>query len=299
MQIPRCSGVGGRASVRRMRAVWRVAGIGIHLLLIAAALVAVVVWTSQLASPPALRVAAVVLVAVLSMVTVFGRLQLGFGPAAGSAAAWIVRLVAVVLAGVGVAEMILGFVAGGSPSEQHSNGFPLAAVVLAVYLTAFLAVTRRDGGLPPRALLTGVGLGLLAAALFAGAVPLLWPELVFWLGLLLIAAAALGSGRLIRPAEVGVQAALLATLTACQALFFVAAVLYYYGPDAWMPYAGPGPLTLQGQLEQNRAEAIDPYAGLLLLDAVAATGLTVQAVNAYRRSRAGTPRVSVGPQPVG
>ena len=140
MQIPRCSGVGGRASVRRMRAVWRVAGIGIHLLLIAAALVAVVVWTSQLASPPALRVAAVVLVAVLSMVTVFGRLQLGFGPAAGSAAAWIVRLVAVVLAGVGVAEMILGFVAGGSPSEQHSNGFPLAAVVLAVYLTAFLAV---------------------------------------------------------------------------------------------------------------------------------------------------------------
>ena len=128
---------------------------------------------------------------------------------------------------------------------------------------------------------------------------MLWPELVFWLGLLLIAAAALGSGRLIRPAEVGVQAALLATLTACQALFFVAAVLYYYGPDAWMPYAGPGPLTLQGQLEQNRAEAIDPYAGLLFLGAVAATGLTVQAVYAYRRSRAGTSTISVEPQPVG
>jgi hypothetical protein len=83
-------------------------------------------------------------------------------------------------------------------------------------------------------------------------------------------------------------------------LFFVAAVLYYYGPDAWMPYAGPGPLTLQGQLEQNRAEAIDPYVGPLFLGAVAATGLTVQAVvNAYRRSRAATPTISVGPQPVG
>src|SRR2546430_5193717 len=149
MQIPRCSGVGGRASVRRMRAVWRVAGIGIHLLLIAAALVSVVVWTSQLASPPALRVAAVVLVAVLSMVTVFGRLQLGFGPAAGSAAAWIVRLVAVVLAGGGVAEMILGFVAGGSPSEQHSNGFPPAAVVLAGFLPGVPGRGGPGGGASP------------------------------------------------------------------------------------------------------------------------------------------------------
>src|SRR2546430_6984057 len=174
MQIPRCSGVGGRASVRRMRAVWRVAVIGIHLLLIAAALVSVVVWTSQLASPPALRVAAVVLVAVLSMVTVFGRLQLGFGPAAGSAAAWIVRLVAVVLAGVGVAEMILGFVAGGSPSEQHSNGFPLAAVVLAGFPPAVPAGAPPRGGLPPPAPPPRVGPGLPSPGLVcrAGAVAL-------------------------------------------------------------------------------------------------------------------------------
>src|SRR2546423_13143059 len=173
MQIPRCSGVGGRASVRRMRAVWRVAGIGIHLLLIAAALVAVVVWTSQLASPPALRVAAVVLVAVLSMVTAFGRLQLGFGPAAGSAAAWIVRLVAVVLAGVGVAEMILGFVAGGSPSEQHSNGFPLAAVVLAGFLLGVPGVSRPRGGASPRGAFARVGPGPLSPAFFFGAGSLL------------------------------------------------------------------------------------------------------------------------------
>ena len=282
-----------------MRAVWRVVGIGIHLLLIAAAVIAVVVWTSHVASPPALRVALLVLVAVLSMVTVFGRLPLGIGPAAGSAAAWIVRLVAVALAGVGVVEIALGLTDGGSPSEPRTSGYPMAAVVLALYLGAFLAATRRDGGLPPRALLTSVGLGLLAATLFAGAVPLLWPALVGWWGFLLIAAAALGSGWLIRPSEIGAQAALLATLTACQAVFFAAAVLYYYGPDAWMPYAGPGPLTLQGQLEQNRSEAIDPYVALLFLGAVAATGLTVQAVNAWRRSRVGVPTISVGPQAIG
>jgi hypothetical protein len=56
---------------------------------------------------------------------------------------------------------------------------------------------------------------------------------------------------------------------------------------------------VQGQLEQNRAEAIDPYAGLLIVGAVAAAGLTVQAIVAYRRSRAGTSTISVGPQPVG
>lgn len=45
-----------------------------------------------------------------------------------------------------------------------------------------------------------------------------------------------------------------------------------------MPYAGPGPLTPQGQLEQNRAEAIDPYVGLLFLGAVAAAGRTLGSV---------------------
>jgi hypothetical protein len=257
------------------------------------------VWTSHLAYAAPLRASLVVLVGVLCVVTVFGRLPLGLGPAAGSAAAGIVRVVGVALAGVGVVEMVLGLTRSDSPAARDSSGVPLAAVVLAVYLGAFLAVTRRDGGLPPRALLTGVGLGLLPAALFAGAVPVLWPALVGWSGFLLIVAAALGSGWLIRSGEIGVRAGLLATATACQAVFLAAAVLYHYGPDAWMPYAGPGPLTLQGQLEQNRAEAIDPYVGLLFLGAVAATGLTVQAVTAWRRSLGGAAAIPVGPQPTG
>jgi len=200
-----------------------------------------------------------------------------------------VRMVGVALAGAGVVVVVLGLVRNDPPAERDTAGVPLAAVVLTVYLAAFLAVTTRDGGLPPRALLTGVGLGLLPAVLFAGAVPVLWPALVWWWGILLIAAAAAGTGRLIRSGEIGVRAGLLAMVTACQALFFTAAVLYHYGPDAWMPYAGPGPQTPQAQLEQNRAEAIDPYVSLMFLGAIAAAGLTAQLV-AARRSLGGAAR---------
>jgi hypothetical protein len=262
----------------------KVAGVAVHSLLIVAALVAVVMGTSQVASSP-LRVALIVLVAVLSAVTVFGRLPLGLGPVAGSVGAIVVRTVGVVLAGAGAVEVVLGLAQGGSPSERAVSGVPLSTVVLTVYLGAFLAVTRRGSELRPRPLLTSVGLGLLAAALFAGGVPTLPPELVWWLAFLLIAGAAVGSGWLTRPAEAGARAALLAVVTACQTLFLAAAVLYRYGPDAWMPYAGPGPLTAQGQLEQNRAEAIDPYAGLLLLGVVAAAFLAVPPVTAWLRAR--------------
>jgi hypothetical protein len=267
-----------------MSSIRRIAGVTGHLLLVAAAVVAVVVTTSNLAYPP-LRAALVTMVAVLSVVTLFGRLPLGLGPVAGSVTARTVRMVGTVLAGVGAAGVILGFAQGGSLSERAGTGVPLYTVVLAVYLAAFLAVTRRDSEFPPRAMLMSVGLGLLAAALFAAAVPVLPTVLIFGLAYLLIAAAAAGAGWLVRPAEIGALAALLAIATACQALFFAAAVLYQYGPDAWMPYAGPGPLTPQAQLEQNRAEAIDPYVGPLFLGAVAAAVLVGMALTARWRAR--------------
>jgi hypothetical protein len=270
--------------IHAMRSIWRAASVTGHLLLVVAALVAVLTATSHAAFPP-LRVAMVALVAVLSAVTLFGRFPLGLGPVAGSVTARIVRMVGTALAGIGATGVVLGFAQGGSPSGRANSGVPQLTVVLAVYLAAFLAITTRDSGLPPRAMLMNVGLGLLAAALFAAAVPVLPPGLVFGLALLLIAAAAAGAAGLTRPAESRGHGALLATVTACQALFFAAAVLYQYGPDAWMPYAGPGPLTPQGQLEQNRAEAIDPYVGPLLLGAVAATILIAIVVTARLRAR--------------
>jgi hypothetical protein len=274
-----------------MRSFWRVAGLTGHLLLVVAAVVAVLVATSHSAYPP-LRATLVALVVVLSAVSLFSRFPLGLGPVAGSVAAWIVRMVGTILAGIGAVGAVLGLAQGGSPSERASTGVPLYMVVLALYLGAFLAVTRRDSELPPRAMLMGTGLGLLAAALFAVAVPLLPPGLI-GLAFLLIAAAAVCAGWLTRPAEIGALAALLAIVTACQALFFAAAVLYQYGPDAWMPYAGPGPLTPQGQLEQNRAEAIDPYVGPLLLGAVAATVLIGVALAARLRAQTEAASITV------
>ena len=269
-----------------MRSLLRIAGFAGHLLVVAAAVVAMLVATSRFAYPP-LRVGLVAMVVVLSAVTLFGRFPLGLGPVAGSATAWIVRMVGIVLAGAGAVGVAFGLAQGGSESERAGSGVPLYTVVLAVYLGAFLAVSRRDGGLPPRAMLTGVGLGLLAGALFAAAVPILPPGLI-GLVLLLAASAPAVAGWLTRPAEVGVLSALLATVTGCQTVFFAAAVLYQYGPDAWMPYAGPGPLTPQGQLEQNRAEAIDPFVSVLFLGAVAATVLVAMALKARLHARAAT-----------
>jgi len=274
-----------------MATVRRVGSVAGHLLLVVAAVVAVVVATSHLAYP-SLRHALVAMVVVLSAVSLLGRFPLGLGPVGESVAARLVRMVGTVLAGVGAVGVALGLAQGGFPSDRASGGVRIYTVVLAVNLAAFLAVTGRESGLLPRAMLSSVGLGLLAAALFAACVPVLPPGPI-GLAILLIAAAAIGAGRLARPAESRGLAGLFAAVTACQAVFFAAAVLYRYGPDAWMPFAGPGPLTPQAQLEQNRIEAIDPYVGVLLLGAIAAGVLVGIALTAKLRTRTGAAPAAV------
>ena len=273
-----------------MSSVRRVAGAAGHLLFVAAAVTAVLAATSHLAYAP-LRQAMVTLVAVLAAVSLLGRFPVGLGPVARSLAARLVRVVGTVLAAVGAAGVVLGVALGGSPTERASAGVPILTVVLVLYLLAFLAATARDTALAPRAMLGGVGIGVLAAALFAVAVPVLPPGLVA-LALLLIAGAGAGASWLARRAG-GFLAGLLAVVTASQALFYVAAVLYQYGPDAWMPYAGPGPLTPEGQLEQNRAEAIDQYVGVLLIGVLAAGGMVAAVVTARLRARAEAARTAV------
>jgi hypothetical protein len=258
--------------------------VGAHLLLAVAAAAAVCIASAHFAYGP-LRVALIALVVVLSAVMVAGRFPLALGPVAESATARIVRLIGTALAGIGAAGVVLGLAQGASLSERARSGVPIYTVVLAVYFAAFLAVTRRDGGLPPRAMSTSVGLGLLAAAVFAAAVPLLRSGII-WLAYLLIAAAATAAGQLARPRRAALPSAVFTAAVAAQAVFFVAAALYRYGPAAWVPYAGPGPLTAQEQVAQNRAEAIDPYVGPLLLGAIAAALATGMALGARRRARA-------------
>jgi hypothetical protein len=271
-----------------MGIVWKATSVTGHVLLVVAAVVAAQAATSHLTYPP-LRHAMVTLVAVLSAISLFGRLPFGLGPVAGSFAARATRMVGTVLAGIGAAGAIFGFVTGGLPTQRASGGVQ-CTVMLALYLAAFLAATRRDIALAPRVLLTSVGLGLFAAALFAAAVPVL-PAGLIAVAFLLIGAAVVAAARL-APDDNRFLAGLLAVVTACQALFYAAAVLYHYGPDAWMPYAGPGPLTPQGQLEQNRAEAIDPYIGLAYLGALAAVILIGTVLTARLRTQAEASRAA-------
>ena len=111
------------------------------------------------------------------------------------------------------------------------------------------------------------------------------PPGIMPVGLLLLAGAGGLAVVLARPDESRFMAGLLAAVTGTQALVFTAAVMLHFGPDAWMPYAGPGPLTPEGQLDQNRVEAIDPYTGLLLLGALFAGLLVGSALMARQRAR--------------
>jgi hypothetical protein len=194
------------------------------------------------------------------------------------------------LAGVGAFGVVHGFGLGGPPSERASTGVPVYTVLLSLYFAAVLAATRRGSAVQPRVLLRSAGLGLVAAALWAAAVPVLPPGIV-WLGFLLVIAAGFGAALLARPIETGFVAGLVAVVIGAQVLVLAAAVMLHYGPDAWMAYAGPGPLTPQGQLEQNRAEAFDPYVGLAFLGALGAAALIGAAVTARLRERAETPAV--------
>ena len=69
-------------------------------------------------------------------------------------------------------------------------------------------------------------------------------------------------------------------------MFIVADIMFHLGPDSWLPDAGPGPLTPQARLEQNRVEAIDPYVSVMLVGALVAITLIVVALR--RRAPAPT-----------
>jgi hypothetical protein len=265
-----------------MRPAWRVADAAIHLVLFAVA-AAAMLWITTRVEDLTTRVALLSFVGLLAAVTLSGWISPGLGPVANSGAARIARLVGVVLAGSGVAIVADGLLhPGGSLFVRSARGIPSYAVGFAVYLAAFLIATRRDSGVPPRAALTAVGFGLVAAAVFAAAVPTL-PPVALLVAYLLLVSASCGAAWLAQPDSSRTPVALLAVVTSSQAVFLVAAVLYHYGPDAWMPDAGPGPLTPQGQLDQNRAEAIDPYIFLLLLGLIAATTLVGTALSAWWR----------------
>jgi hypothetical protein len=269
----------------------RIAGVAWHVVLAGALAGAVVVGTAGTEYPP-LRRALVIFSAVLIAVSVLARLPQAFGPLDQSWPAAAVRLLGTGLAAaVGVA---IGL--DGHPTDAASTGLPILSVICAIYVTAVIAATGRGSTLTPQLLLQAVGLAWTAVALWA-IVVVLAPPAASPAGDLLIVIASLAAGRLaMRRGPLGgrqVTAGLLTAVLAALLMVPAAQVMYHFGPDRWAPYAGPGPLTPQAQLEQNRAEAVDPYVGVLVLGAIAAIVLVMSVLVARGRARAplgATPR---------
>jgi hypothetical protein len=249
-----------------------------------AAVWAVVVVTDGVSYAP-LRRAMIALAVVIAAVLLLGWVPRVLGPVADDAAARAVRAVGLVLAALAVWGVLVEFWFNGDPSqvnpgvaERANTGIPLLTILLAIYLAAFLAVTRRGSVLRGATLMYSLALTLAAVIVWAGAAILI-PPASAPIGLAVMAAAGVGAAKLtIRRGvvtSVAALAGLLSAMMTAQVVISVADVLFHLGPDAWIPDAGPGPLTLQARLAQNRVEAIDPYVSVLFVGAVVAITLIV------------------------
>lgn len=174
-------------------------------------------------------------------------------------------------------------------------------VLFAIYLAAFLAATRHGSAPRGPALIRSTGVAFAAVAVWAGGA-ILVPPASAAISLAVIAAAGIGAAAVAgrRDGEVSSDALaglLSATLTA-QLVISVADIMFHLGPDTWIPDAGPGPLTPQDRLEQNRVEAIDPYVSVMFVGALVALTLVIVALR--RRAPASTeltPAIASAPAP--
>jgi hypothetical protein len=269
---------------------WASVGRIVHFGLLAVAGGVVVAATTEVNDAP-LRWTLVGLVAFLAVVSLLGRAPRGLGPVDDTIAARGVRWLGFALAGLGVWGLVLTFWAGDVDApvvERTQVGIPLLGTLLALCFAAVLAATRRGSVLRGRVLIQTVAAAASAVLVWTLAV-LLMPPAGVGLGVALVAvaaivAAALASRQPGLPAKAPL-AGLLAVVIATQLLLATADALFRLGPDAWIPDAGPGPLTPQAHLEQNRLEAIDPYVGLLAVGAMAGVALIGMAVVSRRLAR--------------
>jgi hypothetical protein len=227
----------------------------------------------------------IIMATVLAAVSLLGWAPRLLGPVPDDPAALVVRTVGFVLAGLAVWGVVVEFWFNGDPAEVNpgvaeraSTGIPSMTVVCAIHLAAFLAVTRRGSLLRGTTLLVSTLFAVAAVVLWAGAAMLLPPASSF-ICVLMMAAAGIGAATLAGqrgvPPAGGAQAGLLSAMMTGQIAISVADVMFHLGPDAWIPDAGPGPLTLQARLEQSRVEAIDPYVAVLLIGALVAVTLII------------------------
>ncbi|TCO62208.1 hypothetical protein [Actinocrispum wychmicini] len=226
------------------------------------------------------RVEAIGLIAVITVLAWCGRRRGALGPAGIDLVPRLIRLAGYAAVMTTVAVLL-------TTGTNDPTGWWLAALAVGVYLTGFLRATTQPAAdalsLPIAATLTLVGLAVWWVPMLLLIGVRAAPILTFLVACALVpAGTALGSrtGSPIKGTLSGLAAAAVTLL-----LFFLAAVLTYRLAPGLVPdIAGPGDaggLTPAAKAETNQIESIDPYVADFLLGAVLSGILT--AVSVRRR----------------
>lgn len=231
------------------------------------------------------RIQTIAFVAVLGLLAWSGRRSALLGPLADGGSARRVRTGGYAVLGAYI-MLILAF---GLPRNDRSGvwAFYLA---LALYLVTVLFATARGTALPTRCM-------RLIATLTSGALATWWVPMLLFAGVrshpswaLLSVAVAVLLGLVVTPvlrwpSRQVAQTALATGVATCLLIFLAAQLTYLLGPQL-VPNLGHVPgMTPNGQVDQNRAEAIDPYVAEFLLGAIIGAVLIAASCGARRQVR--------------
>ena len=189
-----------------------------------------------------------------------------------------------------VGALSVDFLAGAS-----RDGAPYVITVFALFLFAFIAVTRRSVPVAAGAIAVGGIVGV-AAALIPALVLMLWPPVPRSSAWALVAVAAAMMGAAVVTALQGgfrfinaVVSGLLAAVVAALLIGPVVAAMLRFGPERWVPQMQSHALTPADRLAERRSLAGEPYLFVLLLGAVLALILAVLALRTRGRVRTALP----------
>ncbi|MFC7534331.1 hypothetical protein ACFQV6_37200 [Actinoplanes sp. GCM10030250] len=267
----------------------------VHLAVVLATLGTLFAWIGAVDYPP-LTVVLSVMVPVLAAVCWEARRAGMFGPVGGGVTAWLLRvggyLVAAVIAVVAVAHAHPATL----EAADDGAGILVFATLGAGFLIALVVVCAKRSKATPRVLVTGVGSGLAATAVWLISVvtgppiPATAGRVLMLAGLAAVVAVLANSGRAGTTGGT-LLAGLLAVATTMVLTFAAVVLLAHWGPDSLIPAITPHAMPAN-RVAESRIEIVDPYVLILVLSAVAATALSLTAV--VTRSRV-TPEAAASP----
>jgi hypothetical protein len=243
------------------------------------------------------RIETIVFVLAFGVLAWSGRRSGPLGPIADHPPARRIRAAGYVVLGAYILPALASFAAA---SPQHDqSGVWMFYVALSLYLASVLLVTAQRTSARPRTLhLIAV---ITVAGLAAWWVPMLLDASVrahpSWALLSVVGTITLGlviATALRWPSEQAALAALAAGVAVCLLIFLAAQSTYVVDPRL-VPDLGHVPgMTAAGEVEQNRAEAVDPYVAELLLGAVLGAALVAATTTASRRVQRTEEHLPVG-----